>query len=123
MIPGPAPQTMADLQAMMLPGGALSCYPAAPIPSSLPHFAASPSLTAQDVQAMIDASISRSITVVHSPLEQFDSIFQQALSPDDFAAFTTYVQDGAKGFSDLMKSDALHPIAQLLWETIKEHAE
>jgi hypothetical protein len=81
------------------------------------------SMTPQDVQAMIDASLSRALAPVASPLAQFDSIFQRALPADDFAAFTGYVQRGAPGFGELLKSDKLDPIAQLLWETIKENVK
>ena len=78
-------------------------------------------INAEQVQAMIDASIKSSMVAVQSPLAQFDSIFQRALPKEDFAAFTAYVSRGAPGFSELLNSDKLDPIAQLLWETIKEN--
>jgi hypothetical protein len=78
-------------------------------------------LTEQRVQAMIESAILRRMAAVKSPLSQFDAIFQRALSSEDFAAFTKYVQTGAPGFDAIMKSDKLDPIAQLLWETIKEN--
>lgn len=51
---------------------------------------------------------------------QFDQVFERALAPGDLAAFKEYVADGAPGFDKLLAGDALYPIAQLLWETIKE---
>lgn len=87
----------------------------------LPTYALpAPPMTPQSVQAMIDASIQHSMASVQSPLAQFDAIFQRALSEEDFTAFTKYVQAGAPGFDVIVKSDKLDPIAQLLWETIKE---
>ena len=120
------PKTMEELQAMMVPGGALNPYPKQ-TPAMVPQYQPQPQLqtpqfvTAQDVQAMIDASLKQTAQVAASPLAQFDTIFQRALPSEDFAAFTAYVQNGAPGFADLLQTDKLDPIAQLLWETIKEN--
>lgn len=49
-----------------------------------------------------------------------EGVLQRALSGAEYAAFQKYVADGGPGFDDLLQGDALYPLAQLLWETIRE---
>ena len=51
---------------------------------------------------------------------QVEGLLKRALPADDFAALQFYVSNGSPGFDNLMKGDALFPLAQLLWETIRE---
>jgi hypothetical protein len=83
-----------------------------------------PALTADAVQRMIDERIAAAMRPAQAPvaerLAQFEQVFQRALSAEDYAAFQQYVATGSPGFAGLLAGDKLHPIAQLLWETIKE---
>lgn len=49
-----------------------------------------------------------------------EGVLQRALSGAEYANFQKYVADGGPGFDELLKGEALYPLAQLLWETIKE---
>lgn len=49
-----------------------------------------------------------------------EGVLQRALSGAEYANFQKYVADGGSGFDELLKGEALYPLAQLLWETIKE---
>jgi len=112
------PKSMEELEAMLQPGGPLNPHQNR-VPMLMPK---TPQFTtALDVQTMIDASLARTVQAAANPLSQFDTIFQRALPAEDFAAFTAYVSLGAPGFGDLMATEKLDPIAQLLWETIKEN--
>lgn len=51
---------------------------------------------------------------------KIDGMLKRALKADDFADLTAYVKAGAPGFDTLLAGDALFPLAQLLWETIRE---
>lgn len=63
-----------------------------------------------------DALVARLQTVAG----QVEGLLKRALPADDFAALQFYVSNGSPGFDNLMKGDALFPLAQLLWETIRE---
>lgn len=84
-----------------------------------------PALTAEAVQRMIDERIAKAMSAPPAPavqrLAQFEQVFQRALSAEDYAAFQQYVAGGSPGFAEMLAGDKLHPIAQLLWETIKEN--
>lgn len=85
-----------------------------------------PGMTAEQVRQIVAEELAAR-TPAASPaqamarLEQFDKVFQKALPAEDFMAFQKYVAAGAPGFADLLTTDKLNPIAQLLWETIKEN--
>lgn len=49
-----------------------------------------------------------------------EGVLQRALSGAEYANFQKYVADGGPGFDALLQGEALYPLAQLLWETIKE---
>lgn len=49
-----------------------------------------------------------------------EGVLQRALSGAEYANFQKYVADGGPGFDELLQGEALYPLAQLLWETIKE---
>lgn len=51
---------------------------------------------------------------------QVEGLLKRALPAEDFAALQFYVSNGSPGFDNLLKGDALFPLAQLLWETIRE---
>lgn len=51
---------------------------------------------------------------------QAEDLLQRALPAADYAAFQKYVADGGPGFEAMLKGEALYPLAQLLWETVKE---
>lgn len=51
---------------------------------------------------------------------QVTDLLRRALSADDFASLQHYVANGAPGFDTLLKGDALFPLAQLMWETIRD---
>lgn len=52
---------------------------------------------------------------------EVESIFQRALSPADYQAFKEYTTGGSPGFERLTQGEQLFPLAQLLWEVIKEN--
>lgn len=66
--------------------------------------------------APVDALAAR-LQVVAAKAE---GVLQRALSGAEYANFQKYVADGGPGFDELLKGEALYPLAQLLWETIKE---
>ena len=84
-------------------------------------------LTAEIVSQMIDDRIKASqnspapVQQLASITAQFEQVFQNALSKTDYDAFHAYVAAGSPGFAEMLTTDKLHPIAQLLWETIKEN--
>lgn len=94
-------------------------------PQTAPAPAQAP-LTADMVRSIVDermASLSAAqpAAKAQTTMAQLDQVFAKALSADDYNAFAEYLSAGSPGFNDLLAGDALNPIAQLLWETIKEH--
>lgn len=83
-----------------------------------------PALTAEMVSQMIDERLKAvappAIERLAGISAQFEQVFQAALPKEDYEAFHAYVANGSPGFDKLLAGDTLHPIAQLLWETIKE---
>ncbi len=104
-----SPNSLAELQAMMAAGQFPLVPPAAQIPA--PHL---------DIPAMIKAEFDRRMPAMQSSMSKFEDVFKRALSAEDYVEFTCYAQAGAPGFNELLASDKLFPLAQLLWETIKE---
>lgn len=80
-------------------------------------------LTIEQVRQIVDERLAASAppAPVVARLAQFEQVFQKALSADDYATFQQYVAAGSPGFAEMLAGDKLHPIAQLLWETIKEN--
>jgi hypothetical protein len=80
--------------------------------------------TVDQVQALIDARLKAApdplLARVQLLTAQAEGLLQRALPAADFAAFQQYLAGGAPGFDALLKTEALHPLAQLLWEIIKE---
>lgn len=60
---------------------------------------------------------------LNQALEPLRAMFNSALADDDLKQFKEYLEKGAPGFGQLLASDKLYPIAQLLWETIKENTK
>jgi len=54
-------------------------------------------------------------------LSQVDDLAKRALSADDYKAMYAYMQGGAADFGQMMAGEALFPIVQLIWDTIKEN--
>jgi hypothetical protein len=52
-------------------------------------------------------------------VQLLDDFFAKALPAAELAAFKEYRDKGAPGLEELLKSDTLHPVAQLLWDEIK----
>lgn len=83
-------------------------------------------LTADAVRSIVDERLAAITTAAaptqkaQSTMAQFDQVFAKALSHEDYKAFADYVAAGAPGFDEMLKGDALNPLAQLLWEIIKE---
>lgn len=108
------PTTMAELQAQLAAGGGLSPpNPAAARPATF--------VTEQQVRAWIEEAFAQRIPAVQQRLQGFDAMFAKALPKDDYAAFQQYMAAGSPGFDQLLASDKLYPLVQLLWDTIKEH--
>ena len=63
-----------------------------------------------------DAAVARLMAVVG----KVDAMLQRALPADAIADLRVYADAGAPGFDALLAGEALYPIAQLLWETIRE---
>jgi hypothetical protein len=93
-------------------------------PITTPATIAAPQVpvTADQVSAIVEASLKRAMPELMSMVKSLDDFFDKALPPDDLAAFKAYRDQGAPGLKELMASDTLHPIAQLLWDEIKSHA-
>lgn len=92
----------------------LGLSPPAPSPAAL---------TADQVRQIIDERIAAAAPAppaLMAKLEKFEQVFRRALPAADYAAFQKYVADGSPGFAEILAGDKLHPIAQLLWETIKD---
>lgn len=125
--PGADPQ--AQLSALFASGAAApfpGLLPAAPspFPGLLPG-----ALTADQVNALIDLKL-RALTPAPAAqpdlaklgavIQQIDGLVRRALSADDYEFLKNYISEGGPGFADMLASDVLHPIAQLLCETIRE---
>lgn len=98
--------------------------PLVPKPGAWPQ-APSPMLTEESVRAIIAEEFEKRGT---APTVQFqkiiaaaDVLFKKALPQEDFAAFAAYMQSGSPSFNDMLESGKFDPLAQLLWETIKEN--
>lgn len=134
-----APNPMAQLSAMVasgqfgtIPGQFGSMAGPQPVP-----FQPIMQLTQEQVSAMIDERLKAytaqvqqqapaaqpAMTKLASVIAQAEGVFQRALPPADYKAFQEYTQSGGKGFDEILKSEALYPIVQLLWETIKENTK
>lgn len=138
-IPGAIPGTMEELRQALV-NGTLQGMTPAPVPSihamptPTPALAPMPAppqavapqglaITEERMAAMMDAAIAKHMPGAVKVMQAFESVFQRALAPDDYKAFVQYTQNGSPGFDKLMASDKLDPIAQLLWETVKENAQ
>lgn len=84
-------------------------------------------VTIEQVNALIDARLQAlqpapqpDLGRLNAVLQQVDALAKRALSKEDYEAMMAYMASGGPGFTDLMASDALNPIVQLLCETIKE---
>jgi len=103
--------------------GLVPAIPPRPDPASIPMPPAPyGGVTADQVRQIVDQRLQETMPRLQNTLASFEAIFQRALSADDYAAFHKYVAAGSPGFNELLAGDKLHPIAQLLWETIKENA-
>jgi hypothetical protein len=86
-------------------------------------------VTMQQVQDAISArlGVSAAPTPADAPVARLaawvgkiDAMLQRALPAEDFADLKVYADAGAPGFAALLEGEALYPLAQLLWETIRE---
>lgn len=90
-----------------------------------------PPITLEQVEALIQTKLEKFVppsppqagpdmSKLTAIIGQLEMVFQRALSPEQYAAFQSYVQAGGPGFQDILNAKALDPCVQLLWETIKE---
>jgi hypothetical protein len=101
------------------------------LPSSNPMTQVQPGqMTIEQVQQIVDARLkelnpgpAKAMQQLQNSMQAFESMFQRALPAADYKAFQEYVANGSPGFNDILQSDKLFPLAQLLWETIKEHTK
>lgn len=118
-IPGMMPNAMMPPNTFSPPGGMLTQDQIASIVDQRIAIALAKIPSTAPAAAPAGPDMSKLAAIVG----QAENLFQRALPAQDYAAFHAYTQAGAAGFSDIMKSEALYPIVQLLWETIKENAK
>jgi hypothetical protein len=85
-----------------------------------PPLAYQPNVSEEKIRAIMAEELNRHMPRFQTFNDQFETIFKSALSEEEYKAFHEYVAAGSPKFDEILKSDALHPIAQLLWEAIKE---
>lgn len=122
---------MARMQAMQQGGlgypGPHGALPGALPPMIPPYMPPSAPVTIEQVDQLIAARLAAlkpagpDMSKLQGFIVHAETVFQRALSPEDYKAFTAYTQSGGPGFSDILNSKALDPVVQLLWETIKEN--
>lgn len=90
-------------------------------------------VTADQVSAMLEARLKAlvppqpagpDLSRLHVVLQQVDDLARRALPDADYKALHGYLAScitGERDFGTMLKSEALFPIMQLLWETIKEN--
>lgn len=76
-------------------------------------------VTADQVAAIVDAAITRAMPQLIGMVQVIDEFFSKALPPEELEAFKAYRDAGAPGLRELLASENLHPVAQLLWDEIK----
>ncbi len=87
--------------------------------SPIPQTAAA---TPEQVASIIESALKKMMPQLVEAIAVMDSFFSKALSTEDFAAFKEFRAKGSPGFKELIESDKLHPIAQLLWDEMKSAA-
>lgn len=109
---------MAQLAAMLTPGAGMQ-QPYAP---HLPMQQQTQYVTADQVRALIAEQLKPvAPTPQTSPImAQFESLIQRALTPEAYKEFLAYSASGAPGFDNLLSGDALFPVIQLFWDSVKE---
>lgn len=108
-----------DLRAQLAAAGMM--MPPMPVrPPAMPM--TTQGLNEAQVLALIDKALVERVAT--SPANKaFESVFAKALTPTDFQAFQQYVAAGSPGFAAMLEGGKFDPLAQLLWETIKENTK
>lgn len=78
--------------------------------------------TAAQVAEIVESSLKKAMPQLMGMVQLVDDFFQRALPPEELAAFKGYRDAGAPGMKELIESDRLYPIAQMLWDEIKTAA-
>lgn len=83
-------------------------------------------LTADQVRAIVDerlkaATPAPDLSRLQAVIQQVDDLARRALPADDYMELHRYIAGGGQGFADMVAGDKLHPIMQLMWETIREN--
>jgi len=97
-------------------------------PPTVAGYPAPAYVTADQVRAIVGEQL-KSLNAAPSPdLARLQTVFNQvgdlakrALKEDDYKALQAYITGGAPGFANMLTGDALYPIMELLWDTIKEN--
>lgn len=109
---------MGDLRAQLAAAGMMM----PPMPVRPPAMPTTQGLNEAQVLALIDKALVERVAA--SPANKaFESVFAKALTPADFQAFQQYVAAGSPGFAAMLEGGKFDPLAQLLWETIKENTK
>lgn len=121
----PSPFGLPGLSPGLSPGLPPTGYPGATMPAQF--------VTADQVNAMIEGRLKALAPVqpagpdlsrLHVVLQQVDDLARRALPDADYKALHGYLAScitGERDFGVMLKSEALFPIMQLLWETIREN--
>lgn len=112
--------TQAEVQRLMAQIAAMTSQQHQQVPplSQLGQPQVAPATPAQ-VADIVEATIKRCMPQLASAIHVMDGFFSKALSAEDFAEFKKYRESGSPGFKELIESNKLHPVAQLLWDEIK----
>lgn len=113
-----AATSLADLQAQLAAAGMLGIQP---MRQPLPLPSMQGGVTEAQIAALINKAFTEHMPDMHRAVQSFEVVFAKALAPEDYAAFQNYVANGSPGFAAMIEGGAFHPLAQLLWETIKEN--
>lgn len=112
---------------MVLPPLPMEVYQPVVTQGAMPASAAHQPVVTQglneaQVIALIDKAMIERMAI--SPVNKaFESVFAKALTPTDFQAFQQYVANGSLGFAAMLEGGKFDPLAQLLWEIIKENTK
>jgi hypothetical protein len=93
------------------------------VATTAPPQPAQQAITPDQIAAIVDASLKRAMPQLMGMVNTIDGFFNRALPPEELAAFKAYRDQGAPGLKAMLDSDTLFPIAQLMWEMIKENAK
>src|ERR1700739_269853 len=108
-----------DANARITSGQPLVAPVESPAPAAAP---ATPPVTAEQIAAIVETELKRAMPPRMGMVQSLDDFFTRALPPAELQAFKAYRDQGAPGLQALVASTELYPIAELLWDTIKEHA-